>query len=58
MKDSERVFLNGYQTWTYCPEYTKQDRIRGMGNTSLYVEWNHFSTSQRSPSINAAALIT
>lgn len=30
MKDSERVFLNGYQTWTYCPEYTKQDRIRGM----------------------------
>ena len=30
MADRERIFLNGYQTWTYCPEYTKKDRIRGL----------------------------
>lgn len=27
---SARVFMNGYQTWTYCPEYTSKSRIRGM----------------------------
>lgn len=25
-----RVFMNGYQTWTYCPEYTANSRIRGL----------------------------
>lgn len=25
-----RAFMNGYQTWTYCPEYTAKSRIRGM----------------------------
>ncbi len=30
MKDRERLFLNGYQTWTWCPEYTKRSRIRGI----------------------------
>lgn len=25
-----RIFLNGYQTWTYCPEYTPNSRIRGL----------------------------
>lgn len=24
----ERIFMNGYQTWTYCPEYTRRDTIR------------------------------
>ncbi|MBP5225110.1 MAG: alpha-galactosidase [Lachnospiraceae bacterium] len=24
------IFMNGYQTWTYCPEYTVRDRIRGL----------------------------
>ena len=28
MKDSEKVFMNGYQTWTYCPERGKRDRIK------------------------------
>lgn len=25
-----KVFMNGYQTWTYCPEYSMTDRIRGL----------------------------
>lgn len=28
--DATRVFMNGYQTWTYCPEYTMRDSIRGI----------------------------
>ena len=24
------IFMNGYQTWTYCPEYTRKSRIRGL----------------------------
>ena len=27
---SRKMFFNGYQTWTYCPEYTPYDRIRGL----------------------------
>lgn len=27
---SEKIFMNGYQTWTYCPEYSVNDRIRGL----------------------------
>ncbi len=26
----ERIFMNGYQTWTSCPEYTTLDRIPGL----------------------------
>lgn len=25
-----KMFFNGYQTWTCCPEYSPQDRIRGL----------------------------
>jgi len=32
MGEDERLFLNGYQTWTYCPEYRKRDKIRGLAN--------------------------
>lgn len=28
-----RIFMNGYQTWTYCPEYTVKDSIRGLKGT-------------------------
>ena len=28
--DAERIFMNGYQTWTCCPEYSRKDRIRGL----------------------------
>ena len=27
---SEAIFMNGYQTWTYCPEYTRNSAIRGL----------------------------
>ena len=27
---SSHIFMNGYQTWTYCPEYTVNSRIRGL----------------------------
>lgn len=28
----ERIFMNGYQTWTYCPEYGIHDKIRGLND--------------------------
>ena len=27
---NEAIFMNGYQTWTYCPEYTRNSLIRGL----------------------------
>lgn len=27
---SERVFVNGFQSWTYSPEYSCDDKIRGL----------------------------
>ena len=32
MEEDERLFMNGYQTWTYCPEYQKGDKIRGLAH--------------------------
>lgn len=26
----ERIFMNGFQSWSYCPEYTTTDKIRGL----------------------------
>ena len=28
----EKIFMNGYQTWTYCPELGRQDYTRRMGH--------------------------
>lgn len=28
--DDEKIFVNGYQTWTHCREYTRRNRIRGL----------------------------
>ena len=28
--ENEKIFMNGYQTWTHCPEYGKNDKIRGL----------------------------
>ncbi len=28
--DGEKIFMNGYQTWTSCPEYGVDDRIIGL----------------------------
>ena len=30
VKNSETVFMNGFQTWTHCPLYKKKDKIRGV----------------------------
>lgn len=28
--EDEKIFMNGYQTWTNCPEYGTNDKIRGL----------------------------
>lgn len=33
IRSREHIFMNGFQTWTYCPEYTKDSRIRGLNGT-------------------------
>lgn len=30
MDKDEKVFMNGYQTWTCCPELGKRDKLRGV----------------------------
>ena len=30
VSQDEKIFMNGYQTWTYCPEYRADSRIRGL----------------------------
>lgn len=37
MAEGERLFMNGYQTWTYCPEYKKRDRIRGLAHVPKFL---------------------
>ena len=32
LKPDGKIFMNGYQTWTYCPEYGKKDKIRGLSH--------------------------
>ena len=29
--ETEKIFMNGYQTWTYCPEYAPTDYTQGVG---------------------------
>ncbi len=37
MDEDERMFMNGYQTWTYCPEYKKSDRQRGVSHLPKFI---------------------
>ena len=30
VEPDERIFMNGYQTWTCCPELGPEDRLRGL----------------------------
>lgn len=30
MAEDEKLFMNGYQTWTHSPEMGKRDRMRGV----------------------------
>ena len=42
MAEDEKVFMNGYQTWTNCPEYGKHDKIRGLHGVPKFLV-NKFS---------------
>ena len=33
----ERIFMNGYQTWTYCPEYGRRDKIRDLKHLPRFI---------------------
>lgn len=37
MENNERLFMNGYQTWTYCPEYKKDGKIRGVSHIPKFL---------------------
>ncbi len=37
MAGDERAFFNGYQTWTYCPEMGREDRLPRLGGVSKTV---------------------
>lgn len=41
MAEDERVFMNGYQTWTACPERGKWDKIKGVGHFPTFIK-NHY----------------
>ena len=36
MEADERLFMNGYQTWTFSPELSRNGKLRGTDATS----WN------------------
>ncbi len=37
MDGEERLFMNGYQTWTYCPEYRKNDKQPGISHLPKFI---------------------
>ena len=37
VSEEERIFMNGYQTWTNCPEYQKNDKIRGLHGVPKFI---------------------
>ncbi|MDE6031861.1 MAG: alpha-galactosidase, partial [Oscillospiraceae bacterium] len=41
MAEDERLFMNGFQTWTYCPEYKKNDKIRGVTHIPKFLTDKH-----------------
>lgn len=41
MEENERLFMNGYQTWTYCPEYRRNDKIRGVSHIPKFLTDKH-----------------
>ncbi len=34
----EEVFMNGYQSWSYCPEYGKYQKIKGVNGVPRYLQ--------------------
>ncbi len=37
MAEDEKVFMNGYQTWTHCPERGKHDKIRSLSHVPTFL---------------------
>lgn len=37
MAEDEKLFMNGYQTWTECPELGKWDRLRGTDHIPKFL---------------------
>ncbi len=37
MAEDEKVFMNGYQTWTHCPELGKHDKLRGLNHVPSFL---------------------
>ena len=38
MSAQGRIFMNGYQSWTYCPEYGRDGKTRGIGHLPGFVK--------------------
>ncbi len=32
LEQDEKIFMNGFQTWSFCPEYSRFSKIRGLGH--------------------------
>ena len=32
LAENEKIFMNGFQSWTYCPEYTRIGSTKGLGH--------------------------
>ena len=37
VSDETRIFMNGYQNWTYSPEYTRTGRTRGLKHLPFFL---------------------
>ena len=42
MKEDERLFMNGYQTWTYSPELEKNGKLRGTDRLPSFLLKRYF----------------
>lgn len=38
MESDEKLFMNGYQTWTYCPELGKRSIQRGLKRVPGFIK--------------------
>lgn len=37
VEPAQKMFFNGFQTWTYCPEYSEEDGIRGLNGLPKFL---------------------
>ena len=53
MDNDERLFMNGYQTWTECPELGKRDRQRGTDHIPTAARGDRATASPTAISVRA-----